>query len=444
MRTRNAVYQPTEALETETKSHEKLKAKRAKKKKMGADLLRKREAKKAAEQAEQAELDTDTTEEASASPKRGRGRPRKSLATIAAPFRAPITSVGPSSPGGPSLPQRPAPASPSVRQAREPPQQPTGGGSGAVRQLAAAAARPQHVPTWGLAQDAARKKAEDAAVEVARQSGRYVDVAVHSFITEIPPSRLAVPEDATINFLRRQIQYRVEELGTHMPADALEVQVKDTWGTLTPTTSFTATGAEKTVRSYGLVPGQQHHIWVIVVDDTAARDQRAATAALIDMPGAPTPWPSRLAPAAAGSPVPARRFTEPAQHAVAQYQAELSPARPARAPDAAANPATESPGRRRQKNKRWSDEERDALINGVTILGTGHWAAILDRYTTIFAPGRNSVDIKDKWRNLVKLAQQKREARGGTLPREQVVKILEVIHREEHPDSEPEDAPDGA
>ena len=36
MRTRNAVYQPTEALETETKSHEKLKAKRAKKKKMGA------------------------------------------------------------------------------------------------------------------------------------------------------------------------------------------------------------------------------------------------------------------------------------------------------------------------------------------------------------------------------------------------------------------------
>ncbi len=212
------MYQPTEALETETKSHEKLKAKRAKKKKMGAgtsvlasqgsplggstgtasetlsrdynlhygmlstDLLRKREAKRAAEQAEQAELDTDTTEEASASPKRGRGRPRKSLATIAAPFRAPITSVGLSSPGGPSLPQRPAPASPSVRQAREPPQQPSGaalmgdntqsfqwcswsysvlhscvsgnagGGSGAVRQLAAAAARPQHVPTWGLAQ----------------------------------------------------------------------------------------------------------------------------------------------------------------------------------------------------------------------------------------------------------------------------------------------------
>ena len=77
----------------------------------------------------------------------------------------------------------------------------------------------------------------------------------------------------------------MQELGAHMPADALEVQVKDTWGSLTTTTSFTATGAETTVRSYGLVPGAQHHIWVIVVDDTAARDQRAATAALMQMPG---------------------------------------------------------------------------------------------------------------------------------------------------------------
>lgn len=59
-------------------------------------------------------------------------------------------------------------------------------------------------------QDAARKKAEDGAVERARQSGRYVDIAVHSFIPEIPPSRLAVPEDATIDFLKRQVQYRVE------------------------------------------------------------------------------------------------------------------------------------------------------------------------------------------------------------------------------------------
>lgn len=92
----------------------------------------------------------------------------------------------------------------------------------------------------------------------------------------------------------------------------------------------------------------------------------------------------------------------------------------------------------RQKNKRFSDEERDALVDGVIIYGTGHWATILDRYTTIFAPGRTSVDLKDKWRNLVKLAQQKREARGGTVPREQIVKILEVIHREEHPDSDQE------
>lgn len=80
----------------------------------------------------------------------------------------------------------------------------------AAQQPAPAAATPAPVPTWGVAEDAARKQAEDAAVGRAVQSGRFVELAVHSFISAIPPSRLALPEDATINFLRRQIQYRVE------------------------------------------------------------------------------------------------------------------------------------------------------------------------------------------------------------------------------------------
>lgn len=56
--------------------------------------------------------------------------------------------------------------------------------------------------------------------------------------------------------------------------------MKDSWGTLTTTASFSAAGAEVTVRSYGLVPGAQHHIWVLVVDDSNARKQRAATSAV--------------------------------------------------------------------------------------------------------------------------------------------------------------------
>lgn len=95
----------------------------------------------------------------------------------------------------------------------------------------------------------------------------------------------------------------------------------------------------------------------------------------------------------------------------------------------------------RQKNTRFSDEERNALIEGVFILGTGHWAAILDRFSTVFAPGRNSVDLKDKWRNLVKAAKSSgsgREQRGGAVPRDQVIKIMEIVHREDHPGSEEE------
>lgn len=93
----------------------------------------------------------------------------------------------------------------------------------------------------------------------------------------------------------------------------------------------------------------------------------------------------------------------------------------------------------RQRNRRFSEEERNALIEGVLILGTGQWAAILDRFSTVFAPGRNSVDLKDKWRNLVKLAKSSgREQRGGAVPREQIVKILEVVHREDHPGSDEE------
>lgn len=68
-----------------------------------------------------------------------------------------------------------------------------------------------------------------------------------------------------------------------MPADALEIQIKDNWGGLIPATSFNCMGKEMTVASYGLVPGRQHHIWSLIVDDTAARQQRAASAALTDV-----------------------------------------------------------------------------------------------------------------------------------------------------------------
>lgn len=37
-----------------------------------------------------------------------------------------------------------------------------------------------------------------------------MDLAVHSFNAALPPSRLVVPEGVSVDFVRRQIQYRVE------------------------------------------------------------------------------------------------------------------------------------------------------------------------------------------------------------------------------------------
>ncbi|GMI93254.1 hypothetical protein HRI_002994700 [Hibiscus trionum] len=56
-------------------------------------------------------------------------------------------------------------------------------------------------------------------------------------------------------------------------------------------------------------------------------------------------------------------------------------------------------GRRRRVN-RWTDEEEKALTEGVQKYGN-QWARILETYEEIFRD-RKSVDLKDKWRNLLR------------------------------------------
>ena len=86
---------------------------------------------------------------------------------------------------------------------------------------------------------------------------------------------------------------RVQDAGAAwITADAVELQVKDSEGCLQPTVSFSALGGEMTVGAYGLLPdGAQHHVWVLFVDDSAARGQRAASAALTHGQAAPAGAP---------------------------------------------------------------------------------------------------------------------------------------------------------
>ena len=60
--------------------------------------------------------------------------------------------------------------------------------------------------------------------------------------------------------------------------------------------------------------------------------------------------------------------------------------------------------RKNGRNTRWSAEETELLIDSVIVRGTGSWADILATHRATFHPTRSSVDLKDKWRNLVKVS----------------------------------------
>lgn len=67
--------------------------------------------------------------------------------------------------------------------------------------------------------------------------------------------------------------------------------------------------------------------------------------------------------------------------------------------------------RRRKQHNPWTIEETQMLIKGVQICGEGHWADIkrLDFSELVH---RSPVDLKDKWRNLLRLAQFSQNSRN--------------------------------
>ncbi|KAI3749806.1 hypothetical protein L2E82_20422 [Cichorium intybus] len=56
---------------------------------------------------------------------------------------------------------------------------------------------------------------------------------------------------------------------------------------------------------------------------------------------------------------------------------------------------------KQRKKKRWSTLEEDTLRTGVQKYGKGNWKLILNMYRDIFED-RTEVDLKDKWRNLIR------------------------------------------
>ncbi|MES1918886.1 hypothetical protein MHBO_000781 [Bonamia ostreae] len=50
----------------------------------------------------------------------------------------------------------------------------------------------------------------------------------------------------------------------------------------------------------------------------------------------------------------------------------------------------------------WSDLETESLVEGVKKHGAGSWSEIKSDETLTFSPRRTNVDLKDKWKNMVK------------------------------------------
>lgn len=53
-----------------------------------------------------------------------------------------------------------------------------------------------------------------------------------------------------------------------------------------------------------------------------------------------------------------------------------------------------------RKRKRWSEQEIDNLYEGIARFGFGNWSDILNHYNF---DERNSLDLRDKWRNIEKI-----------------------------------------
>ena len=58
---------------------------------------------------------------------------------------------------------------------------------------------------------------------------------------------------------------------------------------------------------------------------------------------------------------------------------------------------------RNRRNKRWSDEEIEHLLLGLMKYGLSSWTTICQRWNF---EDRTTVDLKDKWRNLVSLLHE--------------------------------------
>jgi len=131
-------------------------------------------------------------------------------------------------------------------------------------------------------------------------------------------------------------------------------------------------------------------------------------------PAAPPPRRSSRATLEFAPPAAAPAAAPPAPKRRAAEAAEGEAARMARPPP----PPPPSVPRAQKAHRPWSAAEVGALVDGVAVFGRGQWADIkaLPAVAATLAQ-RSSVDLKDKWRNLSRVAALQGEGEAEAAPR---------------------------
>ncbi|KDD74730.1 hypothetical protein H632_c1108p0, partial [Helicosporidium sp. ATCC 50920] len=99
-------------------------------------------------------------------------------------------------------------------------------------------------------------------------------------------------------------------------------------------------------------------------------------------------------------------------------------------------PASGVEERAKKKHNPWTAAETRALVDGVLMLGAGRWAEVKRLGTPSVAAAlahRSPVDLKDKWRNLVRVARlpsqalKTRLSKSGDVPLELIMEVRTIM-----------------
>jgi len=289
--------------------------------------------------------------------------------------------------------------------------------------------------------------ADDQLIEMGSQRGLLVRFTVRMSVSTSRPEMIVVaPEFCGVDFVKRRIFREKLLLGEFLPPHRFALKgpahaptdLNAAGSSMEKLPEETDKGIPSLLFNLGFRAGGDYEVEITSVPVSTDKDQQETMLRGITQGGTGAAMPLSSDPDARRYQVLLETKAQnikppsplPPPVATAPEENDLGPGGSVGAANgvvAAAPPRTAAPiGSPRQRAGRWLPGEVDALIRGVQAYGY-LWRKILDEYSGVFHPNRTSVDLKDKWRNLVKLSKVPgKQARGLDLTEDLRTLILRL------------------